>query len=382
MKQAACFLGAIACAVTASIAGGPVDLPEAKGPAWIAVDCDAGQRLGTVIATHRADPLLAIAFSGTCVEDVEIRRDDVTIRGGGPEPTVVGGISVVTARRVSFSDFTVRESSSYGISVERGSSIELDYMVVEQHYASGVYLSQSGARLRDCQFLLNGFAGVDVENNSYAVLEGDTVSHGNIVGFLATTGSSLQAWSVGVPIEVSNNSVGLGADLSATMWLSRVDVSDGFAGAGAFSTASITAHDLTTTDTTIGIQVGESAGLDLHDSDLHLNAFGIISDGGHVQVMDSTVDGNSVVDVGLEFGAQATFNGTNDVGVISCDATVLSRGDVTCPASAVAQDMPRLQGGIQGLVHLLRPAGPGSRTEIDLDGVVAPGRPRRPVRPE
>ena len=43
----------------------------------------------------------------------------------------------------------------------------------------------------------------------------------------------------------------------------------------------------------------------------------------------SAITGNSV-DVDLRFGARATFDGV-DVGTITCDSTVLSRGTTVCP---------------------------------------------------
>jgi hypothetical protein len=43
----------------------------------------------------------------------------------------------------------------------------------------------------------------------------------------------------------------------------------------------------------------------------------------------SAITGNGV-DVDLRFGARATFEGV-DVGTITCDSTVLSRGTTVCP---------------------------------------------------
>src|SRR4029434_2246719 len=43
----------------------------------------------------------------------------------------------------------------------------------------------------------------------------------------------------------------------------------------------------------------------------------------------SAITGNGV-DVDLRFGARATFDGV-DVGTITCDSTVLSRGTTVCP---------------------------------------------------
>ena len=50
---------------------------------------------------------------------------------------------------------------------------------------------------------------------------------------------------------------------------------------------------------------------------------------GSTTVNSSTITGNTT-DVSLLFGARATLNG-NDIGVIICDGTALSRGDTVCP---------------------------------------------------
>ena len=44
-----------------------------------------------------------------------------------------------------------------------------------------------------------------------------------------------------------------------------------------------------------------------------------------------TIAGNDDGDLNLTFGAHASVWGVPDIGSISCDDTVLIRGDLTCP---------------------------------------------------
>ena len=65
------------------------------------------------------------------------------------------------------------------------------------------------------------------------------------------------------------------------------------------------------------------------------NGTGVLGDGAGVLTFisipsnPSAITGNGV-DVDLRFGARATFAGV-DVGRITCDSTVLSRGTTVCP---------------------------------------------------
>ncbi len=53
-------------------------------------------------------------------------------------------------------------------------------------------------------------------------------------------------------------------------------------------------------------------------------------------IANTTISGNSGTDVVLKFGSRVSFDGGNTVGTISCDGTQLIRGDVSCPAVAMA----------------------------------------------
>jgi parallel beta-helix repeat protein len=61
---------------------------------------------------------------------------------------------------------------------------------------------------------------------------------------------------------------------------------------------------------------------------------GILADNGSfVRLVNSTLTGNSGRDVELSFGSRADLNATNAIGTLSCDDTVLIRGNAgfTCP---------------------------------------------------
>ncbi|HUF78167.1 MAG TPA: hypothetical protein VMR44_04545, partial [Thermoanaerobaculia bacterium] len=69
--------------------------PSAPGPfpesLTVAVDCDAGDTIADALA-QRADEL-TVEITGSCVEDVTIRRDRTTLVGVAPGAEIVGSPS-------------------------------------------------------------------------------------------------------------------------------------------------------------------------------------------------------------------------------------------------------------------------------------------------
>lgn len=63
------------------------------------------------------------------------------------------------------------------------------------------------------------------------------------------------------------------------------------------------------------------------------NAGALIDNDSFLRLVNSTLTGNTGRDVVLSFGSQADLNNTNTIGTVSCDDTVLTRGNagLTCP---------------------------------------------------
>jgi hypothetical protein len=77
-------LGFLACVflITSASAGDKAPKEKAPPEATVFVDCNAGERINDALATSALN--LTIEIDGICAEDVEIKRNNVTLRGDDP----------------------------------------------------------------------------------------------------------------------------------------------------------------------------------------------------------------------------------------------------------------------------------------------------------
>ena len=83
-----------------------------------------------------------------------------------------------------------------------------------------------------------------------------------------------------------------------------------------------------------GIDVGKASVFDMGDDATMLientpTGFSV-DDGSTVRIRNSTITNNTQEDVTLTFGSRATFDEGNTIGGVSCDETVLVRGEEEC----------------------------------------------------
>jgi len=90
----------------------------------VTVDCTAGS-ISDVLANAPVAGRLIITVEGTCAEDFDITRDDVTLRGGSG--TVNGQIRIDGARRIEIEGLRV----TGGISAEREATLLLQNSTIE-----------------------------------------------------------------------------------------------------------------------------------------------------------------------------------------------------------------------------------------------------------
>lgn len=199
------------------------------------VNCDVGQTIQAAIekSESRAERL-EILVSGTCNENVVIRRSEVTIDGGSAA-TIRGQVSVfannvwlynltvtvpgrgvvvsngsarlwsvalvgndaegLQVRRNSFvwvRDSTVTDNAGRGISVS-GSQIDVQNTAISGNSSYGVFLD-IGARgnFNDNEVTDNGDAGIAVSGGSQAAIGGgNTISRNSNDGVLAQAGATV-----------------------------------------------------------------------------------------------------------------------------------------------------------------------------------------------
>jgi len=90
----------------------------------VTVDCTAGS-ISDVLTNAPVAGRLIITVEGTCTEDIDITRDDVTLRGGSG--TVDGQIRIDGSRRIEIEGLNV----TGGIAAERGATVLVQNSTIE-----------------------------------------------------------------------------------------------------------------------------------------------------------------------------------------------------------------------------------------------------------
>jgi len=343
------------------------------------VNCDRGEEIARALA--RAEPGDTIRVTGTCVERVSIKTDRITLDGqgaatldggGGPTSEFDGVVTIDGASGVTIQGFTVQNGPGEGILGTHGAAFSVRNTTVQDNGSTGVVVAEgSTAELTDCSILRND-AGIDVFTQSSAVLKGSIRTNDNLTNGATVNGTSIIEIR-GAQVEASRNGgEGLAAGSNSQLAVF------GFAGSQG-STFTIDANGgggillgdsilnvfsestIAITNSPLGILCGagkiispfgvgtfvienNGVGLDFGLDGTALlvggltvrnNGTGVRGDGAGVLTFisipsnPSAITGNGV-DVDLRFGARATIEGV-EVGTITCDSTVLSRGTTVCP---------------------------------------------------
>jgi Right handed beta helix region len=368
--------GAAAMAFVGASPGGDADSPMRMR----VVNCDRGENIAEVLA--KAEPGDTIRVTGTCVERVSIKTDRITLDGqgaatldggGGPTSEFDGVVTIDGASGVTIQGFTVQNGPGEGILGTHGAAFSVRNSTVQDNGSAGVAVAEgSTAELTDCRLLRNG-GGIDVFTQSSAVFKGAIRINDNHGPGAVINGTSILEIR-GAQVEASRNGgAGLVAGSNSQLAVfsfadsrgSTVTI-DANGGAGIVLADSIlnvfsSESTITITNSPLGMLVvagkiispdgvgtfvieNNGVGLDFSLDGTALlvggltvrnNGTGARGDGAGVLTFisipenPSAITGNGV-DVDLRFGTRATFAGV-DVGTITCDSTVLSRGTTVCP---------------------------------------------------
>ena len=340
------------------------------------VNCDRGKSLAA--ALRRARPGDTIIVSGICHEKVTITTDRLTLEGRenaiidgqatecdlGPfDEALEGQIEIDAAQGVLLTGFTVQNSPVDGIFLRNGAAGNIRQTTVINSCDDGIQIDQSVATLESSSFTQNQEQGMNVFNNSSAVILSGTVNFNNNVNF-------------GIQIQSSTVSVDSGAFLIAS--------NNGFMGISIFSGGRAIAF--TGSEVSIENNSGngillldggfvasraivsiigngnptnrESSGVTLVDNSVfsitggrmmieNNQPIGLVAENSTITLRpfdgdaDFSIQNNGFPpngpDMVLRFGTRATLFG--DIGPILCDGTVLSQGNSSCPALPAAVEI-------------------------------------------
>ena len=270
----------------------------------------------------------------------------------------VFGISIQTASSAALSNVATTHNGVHGLDVETGSAATVSgTLTSSNNRVFGLNINGSSITFSQATVFANGNAlGIQIATNANAFLnDSDTVINANnnlATGLTIVSGAHMV--SFGGTINVSGNPVNgvsvnskAGLDLDAGSTLNSSNNGDGvvvqensemtvfntpqFSGAPGFSTVNV--HN----NTGNGMRVLNGSTLKLANqarvlSNLNARTGLVVDNGASVTLVNSTITGNTAVDIQLTFGTRADLR-TLTFGTYTCDATVLVRGTsgITCP---------------------------------------------------
>src|SRR5262245_60268981 len=195
-------------------------LPETVHAGPVTVDCaKPGHTIGKKIKA--AFKPLEIVVKGSCVENLDIDRDDVTITTDGSpasitaadptRPTIMlDGAHRIVIDGVVPGGFTISGGST-GVTASRGATLELANCVVQGNKGNGVISSYgSTISIDHCTVQDNDGSGVVGANAASLAITNSTVSANKQTGIVATrssdvrVGQNLAGTALG-PVTVSAN---------------------------------------------------------------------------------------------------------------------------------------------------------------------------------
>lgn len=339
------------------------------GPIVIQVEGLTLQGLGEAIIDGGGHDAVTVAGAGrVSLADFEVRNGrngivaingaHLSLTGLNVHDNLASGITIKTGSSAVLSEVTVAQNELHGLDVQTGSVAELNgTFSATGNRVFGINVNGSSITFAEAAVSASGNAlGIQIGTSANAfIADAETVITANnnlATGVTIVSGSHMV--SFGGTINASGNpAVGVsvnsksGLDLDAGAALNASGNGDGvliqqnsvmtvfntpqFSGVPGFSTINAQGNDRT------GVRVLTDAVLTLVNQARVVatgnGTIGLVADNGAgVTLVNSTVSGNTAVDIQLTFGVRADLR-TLTFGTYTCDATVLVRGSsgIVCP---------------------------------------------------
>lgn len=341
------------------------------------VNCDKNQSLSFAVSKARSGSVIMV--SGVCRENVYIDQDGITLDGMGTavldgshgQDNLEGVLIIDQARKTMVRNLSVVNGKHHGIVVRRGSVADLHNITVADHAQNGVFVMQnSQAGLENVHSRDNGNYGIGIIQNSSATFVGLIQATGNAnSGILLADNAMADASKADIESKSNLNGIQFGDHAvlfttATTRIFANENLRDGLflfnsgtlesagggyieaknnqaSGARLIGNATLSnpmgAGRYVFEDNPQGIHFDvQSSGFFVGGLSVRNNLSGIYASGAHTLTVislpdnPSVVENNQAVDADLSFGTRADFQGLSIL-KIQCDATVLIRGNVTCP---------------------------------------------------
>ena len=242
----------------------------------VRVDCDDGESINRAISRSNLAEKLTISVRGTCVENVVIDRDHVTLQpskyGGGSieAEDETKSVILITGDHVTVQDFDGASISggSVGVGVLEGGEAS----IINNHITGnrfGVFLFWGGIGLLEGNLIDDNEVGVLITFNSMGRLRSNQILSNDAGGFVS--GSSSAWFQTGNSVS-ENDGVGFQVWRNATV---RIDPDNTFAGNGTHGISCLVNGDLQIVDIGSLVFAPANGGDDVHEED-NCNATGVV----------------------------------------------------------------------------------------------------------
>jgi hypothetical protein len=314
-----------------------------------------------------AEVVTADGVRGVTLTGLTVRQglNGVVAKGGATlkltsvttQNNLVSGIRVDGHSSVELRDCTTQDNGVNGLEVDRASEVKITGTFLSQR--NGVF----GISLLNTSSIVFANATATITNNTLGVAIGlnsggsiadaattVTTNDNHTTGFTVVSGSSLLVFEGAIVAQNNHLNHGVSANSKSSIDLDRggsitathngldgVQLEDSLL--NMFNMPELRGSTVVATDnkrhglsTFVGGKIDLS--VDSQITSQRNGQAGLFADnGGSVRVSRSTLTNNGTTDVALSFGTRAEFT-QNTIGRITCDATVLIRGDAgtVCPA--------------------------------------------------
>ena len=201
-----------------SLSGRVATVEGQLSPASYSVTCPGGSISAALAAASTAAPV-RISIQGTCVEEVVISRDDVTLQGGGTDPTITAPAGAGSAIRIDGVQGVVLRGlvltgGTFTLSVNKGATFTAYNLKISGAQGSGLYIQNgTSAYLEDSEIAHNQGGGADASFGSSLTLANSQVIDNGRSG-LFVQGSVATLWGTNVArneigVYVRNGRVGM-----------------------------------------------------------------------------------------------------------------------------------------------------------------------------
>jgi hypothetical protein len=202
------------------------------------VDCDDGDSISTALEQRNYNEKLQIEISGTCIEDVLIKDDDVMLiknPSADTPPKVIGTITIDSAHRVEIKEMDVSSDTGAGFVVKNGSSASFESVSSEFNATDGMQvIDNSVAEISNSELSNNTGDSLAVSNGASVMVASSALS-GNTGNGANSENNATTSITDGSEI-FANQAYGISADKGSVMQVFESDIDrDTSSGEGAYA---------------------------------------------------------------------------------------------------------------------------------------------------